>query len=157
MGWRVDCFVLYLYGRSQQDRIEKKHCTLSVHTISPHVRCKFITYQYCKDIGLQRTVYSEEKKWGKNQKWKSTELRRKAEAKTCWSSFIVFSQYSNCVTAVYVQSTRNGVCVLEYFIDILCTQMKIGGREKKSKNIRFDMYLCLATYHVVVVTGFFFV
>lgn len=24
MGWRVDCFVLYLYGWSQQDRIEKK-------------------------------------------------------------------------------------------------------------------------------------
>lgn len=32
--------------------------------------------------------------------------------------------------------------------------MKIRGRGKKSKNIRFDMCSCLATYHVVVVTFF---
>lgn len=41
MGWRVDCFVLYLYGRSQQDRIEKNtvhyRCIQSHHTFDANL------------------------------------------------------------------------------------------------------------------------
>lgn len=95
-------------------------CTLFVWSVTTrqnkkqtvHYRC--IQSHHMFDANLSRiciaktsvyrpfSIEKRKKKWGKNQKWKSSDFRWKAEAKTCWSSFIVFSQYSNCVTAVYV-------------------------------------------------------
>lgn len=33
----------------------------------------------------------------------------------------LFTIFKLCVTAVYVSSTRDGVYILNYFVDILCT------------------------------------
>lgn len=68
MGWRVDCFVLYLYGRSQQDRIKNKLYTIGAYNLTTRSMQIYHVSVLQRHRSIDRSLKRREKKMGKKTK-----------------------------------------------------------------------------------------
>lgn len=133
--WRVDCFVLYFYCHQHhntthtQKKTEKIQCYRCIQ--SHHVQCKFIAYQ-----ALQRHQAAEKERKKGIKKWAWENQNGNPPKSTAKTSLVIvyrlFTIFKLCVTAVYVWSTRDGVYILNYFVDILCTSNENRSKKKKT-------------------------